>query len=601
MLKTHNCGELDSASVGEEVTLAGWVNRRRDHGGLIFLDLRDRSGIVQVTFDPDKNEAIYSVAEELRSEWVVKIEGSVSSRPDGTNNPNISSGEIEIHAHKLEVLNKSLNPPFYINEESDVDESLRLEYRYLDLRRDRMYSNILLRHNVVKFIRDFLDDQNFLEIETPILMKSTPEGARDYLVPSRVYPGHFFALPQSPQQLKQLLMIGGIEKYFQIARCFRDEDLRADRQPEFTQLDLEISFVEEADIFELVEELFTNLVSEITPELELAGPFPIMTYEESMDRFGSDKPDLRFSMELTDITNINGLSQMDVFQSVIDENGIIKAIVAPGGSKFSRREITELTEVVRSRGAKGLLTVAIEGDAQTSLSDVKMDDIKSPLSKYLTVGLVKDIAAKVEASVGDMLLIVAGERSIVDESLGELRNFLGDKLEMKDPNKLNFAFITEFPLFQWSKEREQWESTHHPFTSPKLEEMHLLDESPGDMRSRAYDCVLNGYEIASGSIRIHERELQENLLRFIGYSQEEMEGRFGHLLNALSYGAPPHGGIAAGIDRLVAVLAGEPNIREVIPFPKTQTSQDLLTKAPSLVDVQQLQDIGLSINDIVEE
>ena len=601
MLRANNCGELDSSNVGQKVKLAGWVNRRRDHGGLIFLDLRDRSGIVQITLDPDKNRESYLIAEELRSEWVVGVEGTVFDRPEGTFNPNMSSGEIEIQAEKLEVFNKSLNPPFYINEESDVDESLRLEYRYLDLRRNRMYSNILLRHNVVKFIRDFLDEQDFLEVETPILIKSTPEGARDYLVPSRVYPGHFFALPQSPQQLKQLLMIGGIEKYVQIARCFRDEDLRADRQPEFTQLDLEISFVEEADIFSLIEKLFSSLVSEITPELELSGSFPILTYEESMNRFGSDKPDLRFSMELMEITELGGLDGIDVFRSVINGNGMIKAINVPGGSQLSRRDVTELTEAARSQGAKGLLTISIEGDTNLPLSEIKIENIKSPLAKYLTAELVKNLSAKMNASVGDMILIVAGDKSVVNQSLGEVRNVLGDKLDVKDPTKLSFAFITEFPLFQWSKERDHWEATHHPFTAPKLEDMRLLDESPGDIKSRAYDCVLNGYEIASGSIRIHEKELQEDILKFIGYSSEEMDERFGHLLTALSYGAPPHGGIAAGIDRLVAVLAGEPNIREVIPFPKTQTSQDLLTKAPSAIDNEQLQDIGLSINKIIEE
>ena len=508
----------------------------------------------------------------------------------------IATGEIEMHVQDIEVLNESLTPPFYVNEESDVEETIRLKYRYLDLRRRRMASNLQLRHNVVKFIRDYLSNREFLEIETPILMKSTPEGARDYLVPSRVYPGQFFALPQSPQQLKQLLMMGGIEKYFQIARCFRDEDLRADRQPEFTQLDVELSFVDENDILSLMEDLFTELIKNVSPDWKLPKQFPRFTYEEAIDRFGSDKPDLRFDMELNDITDLARESGVAVFRSVTDSGGIVKAISVPNGAEFTRKQISDLTNIAISNGAKGLATIGLNGLKGSKISDLSLEDIKSPLAKYLDLSSVKNIAATLGSNIGDMILIVADQKTVVNHVLGVLRAEIGTQLNLQDTDTLAFAFITDFPLFEWKEEKKGWEATHHPFTAPNLNDWSsVLHDSPGKVRSRAYDIVVNGFELGSGSIRIHNRSLQEDILKFIGYSSDSANDRFGHLLEALDYGAPPHGGFAAGIDRLVAILAKEPNIREVISFPKTQTTQDLLTQSPSRVDDAQLDEIGIKI------
>ena len=596
MYRDLMCGKVSLPNLDKKVKLAGWVSKRRDHGQLIFIDLRDRWGIVQVVFDPESDNRSYQIAESIRNEWVVKLTGYISSRPKGTENMDIATGEIEMHVQDIEVLNESLTPPFYVNEESDVEETIRLKYRYLDLRRRRMASNLQLRHNVVKFIRDYLSNREFLEIETPILMKSTPEGARDYLVPSRVYPGQFFALPQSPQQLKQLLMMGGIEKYFQIARCFRDEDLRADRQPEFTQLDVELSFVDENDILSLMEDLFTELIKNVSPDWKLPKQFPRFTYEEAIDRFGSDKPDLRFDMELNDITDLARESGVAVFKSVTDSGGIVKAISVPNGAEFTRKQISDLTNIAISNGAKGLATIGLNGLKGSKTSDLSLEDIKSPLAKYLDLSSVKNIAATLGSNIGDMILMVADQKTVVNHVLGVLRAEIGTQLNLQDTDTLAFAFITDFPLFEWKEEKKGWEATHHPFTAPNLDDWSsVLHDSPGKVRSRAYDIVVNGFELGSGSIRIHNRSLQEDILKFIGYSSDSANDRFGHLLEALDYGAPPHGGFAAGIDRLVAILAKEPNIREVISFPKTQTTQDLLTQSPSRVDDAQLDEIGIKI------
>ncbi len=582
--------------------LAGWVHRRRDHGGLIFLDLRDRTGLVQVVVDPSAAESAYKSADALRNEWVVAITGEVQVRPAGTENPRIATGGIEIHVSDVTVLNPSKTPPFYINEDSDVDESLRLQYRYLDLRRERMAANLALRHRVVKYIRDFLDGRGFLEVETPMLMKSTPEGARDYLVPSRVHPGHFYALPQSPQQLKQLLMVAGVERYFQIARCFRDEDQRADRQPEFTQLDLEMSFVDETDVLDLMEKLYTGLAQTTAPDKRVTSPFPRMTYAEAMRRFGSDKPDLRFGMEITDISIIVADSGVGVFTSALAESGgAVRGIVAPGCAGYSRRELENLTEIVRGQGARGLATIGLDAESGTAISDLQADNVRSALARHLDIDTVRSIADAMGASTGDLLLIVAAHEDVVSASLSALRTALGERLELANPDELAFAFVTEFPLFEAGDEEGSLLSVHHPFTAPVPEDAGLLEESPTAVRSRAYDLVVNGIELGSGSIRIHNRELQDRIFALLGHAPDEILERFGHMLEAFEYGVPPHGGFAPGIDRTVMVLAGEPNIREVIPFPKTQSAQDLMMSAPSTVDEQQLIDLNLRLREAAQE
>lgn len=588
MLKTHSCGELTVKNIGEKLTLAGWVHRRRDHGGLIFIDLRDREGLTQIVFDPEKSPAAHETGGDLRNEYVIRVTGLVSRRPAGTENPNLTTGDIELIVSEVEILNTSKVPPFYINKDVEVDESLRLKYRYLDLRRPRMQNNIILRHRVVKFMRDFLDAKGFIEIETPILLKSTPEGARDYLVPSRLYPGKFYALPQSPQQLKQLLMVAGFEKYYQIARCFRDEDQRADRQPEFTQLDLEMSFVEEEDIINLTEELFTSLMETIKPEIHIVKPFPRLSYRDVIQRYGTDKPDLRFGMELADFSDLFTNSDFAVFKSVIDEGGEIKGICAQGCASYSRKQIDELTDFARSYGAKGLVTLSI-GDKDSP------DSIKSRIIKYLTKEQLNEMSARLGAGAGDLILIVAGPSKMVNTVLSALRIEMGQRLKMADPNLFVFAFISDFPLLEWNEER--WEPMHHPFTAPKDEDMPLLDSAPGKVRAKHYDFVCNGCELSSGSIRIHQPDMQKKIFKLLGYTNEEIQERFGHLIEAFEYGAPPHGGIAPGIDRLIMLLAGEKTIREVIPFPKTQGAIDPMTNSPSPVSDEQLKDLHLKIED----
>lgn len=588
------CSELGLGRVGSKVTLAGWVNRRRDHGGLIFVDLRDRSGIVQVVFNPDTAPEAHEVGEQARAEWVLRVVGQVEKRPDGTENPRLPTGAVEVHAVEAEVLNPSKTPPFYISEEQAVDEALRLNYRYLDLRREGMQQNLLLRHRTIKFIRDFLDDRGFVEIETPILIKSTPEGARDYLVPSRLQHGNFYALPQSPQQLKQLLMVSGFEKYFQIARCFRDEDLRADRQPEFTQLDLEMSFVSEEDILALIEELYVQVVEAMTPEKSVARPFPRLDYREALDKYGSDKPDVRFDLELAEVTEAESQSEFQVFRSVAASGGTIKGFAAPGCASYTRRQLDQLTEYARTRGAKGLVTIALK-EGPGSLSDLTMEDVRSAAARYLTVEEVQEMASKMGASRGDLLLIVAGPADVVNNSLSHLRNLMAERLELADPDILAFAWIVNFPLLEWKPEEGRWDAPHNPFSSPVDGDMHLLDTDPGMAVAKQYDMVCNGYEVGGGSIRNHKRDVQEKILKLMGHSAEAMQTQFGQLLNALEYGAPPHGGIAMGLDRLMMLLTNASNIRDVIAFPKTQSASDLLFGAPSPVDESHLVELGLRL------
>jgi len=597
LLKTHSCGELRKEHVGAKVTLAGWVDRRRDHGGLIFIDLRDRQGIVQVVFNPEVSKLCHEVGSDMRNEYVVRVSGEVAPRPPGTENPKLPTGDIEVIVHNTDILNPSKTPPFYINEDIEVEESLRLKYRYLDLRRARLKENLILRHKVVKFIRDFLDARGFIEVETPILIKSTPEGARDYLVPSRLHPGKFYALPQSPQQLKQLLMVAGVEKYFQIARCFRDEDTRADRQPEFTQLDLEMSFVEEEDILSLLEELFISMVETIKPEMRLIKPFPHLTYAEAMERYGTDKPDLRFGLEIRDLSDIVAQSSFSIFRSAIASGGKVKGICAPGCATYTRSQLDELNKMVQGLGAEGLVTMALGGGAG-SLNDLTIEMVRSVAAKFLTLDQVKEIAGRLGAGMGDLLLIIAGKKTkLVNTALSELRREMGHRLKLAEPNLLAFTFIVDYPLLQWNEETKQWESMHHPFTAPKDEDVPLLDSAPEKVRAKHYDIVCNGCELSSGSLRIYTSHLQRRIFKLLGYSDEEVEERFGHLLEAFDYGAPPHGGIAPGIDRLVMLLAGEETIREVIAFPKSQSAVDLTFNAPSPVTEEQLAELHLRLRE----
>ncbi|MBI4303784.1 MAG: aspartate--tRNA ligase [Chloroflexi bacterium] len=595
MLKTHTCGELNKKHIGTEVRLAGWVDRRRDHGGLIFIDLRDREGIVQVVFNPEMAKACHEIASQMRSEYVIKVSGKVAPRPKGTENPRLPTGEVEVIVNNAAILSMAKTPPFYINEEVEVEEGLRLKYRYLDLRRAGMQQTILLRHRMVKFIRDFLDAKGFIEVETPILIKSTPEGARDYLVPSRLYPGKFYALPQSPQQLKQLLMVAGFEKYFQIAKCFRDEDTRADRQPEFTQLDLEMSFIEEEDILRLIEELMTSMVEKVKPELRVLKPFPRLTFAEAMEHYGTDKPDLRFGMEMRDLSDIVAQSAFSVFRSAVAEGGKVKGICAPGCAGYTRGQLEELNKLVQGFGAAGLLTITL-GSSAGSLDSLTMEMVKSVAAKYLTLEQVKEMATRLDAKLGDLLLIVAGKTEVVNVALGELRREMGRRLNLADPNLLALAYVVNFPLFERSSEpTRQWQPMHHPFTSAKDEDVPLLETAPGKVHGKHYDLVCNGFEIGGGSIRIHQTELQRQVFRLLGYKDNDVQELFGHLLEAFEYGAPPHGGIALGLDRILMILTGKETIREVIAFPKNQSAVDLMLNAPSPVAQEQLAELHLRL------
>ena len=593
MLKSISCGSLRAEHAGQTATLAGWVHRRRDHGSLIFIDIRDRDGLTQVVFNPEIAPDAHRTAERFRNEWVVQVSGEVTARPEGTENPAIATGSIELVASEASVLNESLTPPFYVNEESDVDELLRMQYRYIDLRRPGMRDMLILRHKVVKFIRDFLDERGFLEVETPILIKSTPEGARDYLVPSRLYPGSFYALPQSPQQLKQLLMAAGVEKYFQIARCFRDEDPRADRQPEHTQLDLEMSFVEEDDVLGLIEELYTALIETVTPDKRILRPFPRLTYADSMAAYGTDKPDLRFGMEMADLSDIAVATDFRVFTSAVEGGGTVKGFSAPGCASYSRRQTDELIDFVKAWGARGLVTIALTGEG--SIDDLTQDQVRSAAARFLSLDQIEEIARRTGAGVGDMVLIVAGDEKTTNQALSSLRHEMGRRLEIAAPDLIAFAFITDFPLFEWNDNEERWDAMHHAFSMPKYGTEKFIDTDPGRVIGHLYDLVANGTELASGSIRIHTRELQEKVFEVLGYTTDEVAERFGQLLTAFEYGAPPHGGIAPGIDRLVMTLTQNDNIRDVIAFPKTQNGIDPLFGAPGVVDQEQLDELKLKV------
>lgn len=587
MLKTHTCGELRPEYKGKRVTLAGWVHRRRDHGGVIFIDLRDRFGLVQVVADPDSSPDSLAALDPVRNEWVLQVEGVVRLRPKEMINPNLATGKVEVEVLEVKILNEAKTPPFTINKDEEVDENVRLKYRYLDLRKERMQRNLELRHKVVKFIRDYLDEKGFFEIETPILFKTTPEGARDYLVPSRVHPGMVYALPQSPQQLKQLLMVSGIERYFQIARCFRDEDQRGDRQPEFTQLDLEMSFVEREDVMSLMEDMYTKMVKKLVPEKSIMTiPWPRFSYSEVMERFGKDNPDIRFGLELCDFTDIAEGSGFQVFESAVGRGGHIRGINAKGLGDYSRKQIDELTEYVKQFGAKGLAYLAITSGGEE----------RSSFAKFLSEENLEVIKERLQAETGDLLLFIADKPEIVFDALGRLRVHLGDILDLKDPDVLAFCWVYDFPFAFWSEEEGRWDPSHHLFTSPMPEDIHLIDSDPGKMRGAQYDMVLNNNEVAGGSIRMHDRDLQSKVFELIGLETEVALERFGHLLEAFEYGTPPHGGIASGLDRLVMVLADEETIRDVIAFPKNQAARDVMADAPTPVEPEQYRELHIKLD-----
>ncbi|NTW04884.1 MAG: aspartate--tRNA ligase [Peptococcaceae bacterium] len=580
--RSHMCGVLRSEHIGQKVVLMGWVQRRRDHGGLIFIDLRDREGLVQLVFSQDIDVESFNKAEVIRSEYVLAITGKVISRPEGTENPSLPTGMVDVEVEEVKILNKAKTPPFYIEDGVEVDENVRLRYRYLDLRRPEMYNSMLLRHRAAKAARDFLDRNGFLEMETPMLTRSTPEGARDYLVPSRLNSGKFFALPQSPQLFKQILMVAGMDKYFQIVRCFRDEDLRADRQPEFTQIDLEMSFVDVEDVLILMEEMIQLICKEtigVVPKL----PFPRISYQEAMDRFGLDKPDTRFGLEIKDISDVAKSCGFKVFNGAIENGGQVRAINAKGCGAYSRKDIDDLTAYANIYGAKGLAYFIVGPEGS----------IKTPITKFFTQEDLNIIVERLQGEEGDLLLFVADNSDIVAAALGNLRLHVAEKMAIIPEDKFNFVWVLDFPLLEYDQEEKRYTAKHHPFTSPREEDLDLLDSDPAAVRARAYDLVVNGMEIGGGSIRIHQRNIQEKMFNALGLSKEEADEKFGFLMEAFEYGTPPHGGIAFGLDRLVMLLAGKKSIRDVIPFPKTASATCLLTNAPDIVDDAQLKELHI--------
>lgn len=581
--RSHACGELNLQNIGDEVTLAGWVQKRRDHGGLIFIDLRDRSGLVQIVIDP-QTPAAFSLAEKVRHEFVLAVKGSVSARPEGTINPNLVTGAIEVGVTDITILNSSKTPPFEIETELLVEENLRLKYRYLDIRRSPMLKNLINRHLAVSATRSFFNNQGFIEVETPMLTKSTPEGARDFLVPSRLQSGRFFALPQSPQLFKQILMVAGLERYYQIARCFRDEDLRADRQPEYTQIDMEMSFVTQEDILKVVELLMADIFTAVGISIEL--PFPRLTHKEAIDVYGVDKPDLRFGLPIVDISDLMSSSTFNVFADTLINNGTIRGIKVTPNQAFSRKELDELTEQAKKFGAKGLVWLVVE----------TADKVKSPVAKFISTDEVSGIISKFGAKSGDLILVVADNYETTVSVLGNLRLEMARALDLIEEG-FKFLWVMDFPLFKWNEQEKRIVSEHHPFTMPKADQMRLLDTAPLDIIADAFDLVLNGVELGSGTIRIHQRSLQEKILKMLGLSSEEMMEKFGFLLDALEYGAPPHGGLALGLDRIVMLIQGCQSIRDVIAFPKTQTSGSLMTGAPDFVRAEQLRDLNIKITE----
>ncbi|MGG1628893.1 aspartate--tRNA ligase [Rossellomorea sp. NRS-1567] len=583
--RTAYCGDITESYIGEKITIKGWVQKRRDLGGLIFIDLRDREGIVQVVFNPDLSEEALALAEKIRNEYVLSVTGTVVARGEGTVNPNLRTGKVEIHVEEVQIINEAKTPPFMVDDQMEVSEDVRLKYRYVDLRRPAMMETLRMRHNVTTSFRTFLNKNGFLDVETPILTKSTPEGARDYLVPSRVHQGEFYALPQSPQIFKQLLMVSGFDRYYQIARCFRDEDLRADRQPEFTQIDMEMSFMDTEQIITLVEDMMKKLMNDVKDH-NVQLPFQRMTYDDAMSRYGSDKPDTRFGMELIDVSEIVKESGFKVFAGAVASGGQVKLINVKGGaSQYSRKDIDGLTEFVSRYGAKGLAWLKVEEEG-----------LKGPISKFVTEEDASQISASANAESGDLLLFVADKKSVVADALGALRLKLGKELKLIDETKFNFLWVTDWPLFEFDEGENRYYAAHHPFTMPVREDLERFETDPSSVRAEAYDLVLNGYELGGGSLRIYERDIQEKMFKVLGFSKEEAEKQFGFLLEAFEYGTPPHGGIALGLDRLVMLLAGRTNLRDTIAFPKTASASCVLTDAPGEVSEAQLKELSLSLD-----